>query len=327
ALPHVHLARRVPPAAARGQCRPAPDRHRPRARPGRRCALRCLRAQARCGGTRDRAPGRTVGFAGERAGWRSRQRAAAAAFARDQCARPAQAARSRLRQAAVAALADAARDRRRRGRTGRDRRQVRRIPRAPARGDRAPAAPRDHAHSRRLRLRAGTRPVRRSAAEARTRAPGNHRPGAAHPRRHARRHLPAARARRPAAAAAAAKGLSMRKLIAVVLLLAVAACGKDQDAAVVAADPKQPYTVHEWPIPAQAHSGQPDLALAPDGRVLLTWISRLPGRRPALMYVGMADNGHWYSSARSVVVGESLMASWANVPHIAQTPDGALWIQ
>lgn len=119
----------------------------------------------------------------------------------------------------------------------------------------------------------------------------------------------------------------MRKLIAVLLLLAVAACGKDQDAAAVAADPKQPYTVHEWPIPAQAHSGQPDLASAPDGRVLLTWISRLPGRRPALMYVGMADNGHWYSSARSVVVGESLMASWANVPHIAQTPDGALWIQ
>ena len=119
----------------------------------------------------------------------------------------------------------------------------------------------------------------------------------------------------------------MRKLIAVMLLLAVAACGKDQDPAAVVADPKQPYTVHEWPIPAQAHSGQPDLASAPDGRVLLTWISRLPGRRPALMYVGMADNGHWYSSARSVVVGESLMASWANVPHIAQTPDGALWIQ
>jgi hypothetical protein len=119
----------------------------------------------------------------------------------------------------------------------------------------------------------------------------------------------------------------MRKLIAVLLLLAVAACGKEPDAAAVVADPKQPYVVHEWPIPAQAHSGQPDLASAPDGRVLLTWISRLPGRRPALMYVGMADNGHWYSSARSVVVGESLMASWANVPHIAQTPDGALWIQ
>src|SRR3546814_116526 len=41
----------------------------------------------------------------------------------------------------------------------------------------------------------------------------------------------------------------------------------------------------------------------------------------------MAENGHWYSSARSGGVGESLMASWANVPHIAQTADGVLWIQ
>src|SRR5690606_12542129 len=215
----------------------------------------------------------------------------------------------------------------RRGRAGRDRRQVRRLPRAPARGDRAPAAPRDHAHSRRLRLRAGTRPVRRSAAEARARAPGNHRPGAAHPGRHAGRHLPVARPRIPVGAAAAAKGLPMRKLILLPFLLLLAACGKEPDAAVVVADPKQPYAVHEWPIPAQAHSGQPDLASAPDGRVLLTWISRLPGRRPALMYVGMAENGHLYSSARSVVVGDSLMASWANVPHIAQTADGALWVQ
>ncbi len=121
----------------------------------------------------------------------------------------------------------------------------------------------------------------------------------------------------------------MRKLIALPFLLVLAACGKDAGPAAdaAAADPTQPYAVHEWPIPAQAHSGQPDLALAPDGRVLLTWISRLPGRRPALMFVGMGENGRWYSSARSVVVGESLMASWANVPHVAQTPDGVLWIQ
>lgn len=121
----------------------------------------------------------------------------------------------------------------------------------------------------------------------------------------------------------------MRKLVLLLLPLALAACNRDAQAPAASAtiDPAAPYAVHEWPLPAQAGSGQPDLALAPDGRVLLTWISSIPGRRPALMYVGMAENGHWYSSARSVVVGDSLMVSWANVPHIAQTADGVLWIQ
>jgi tRNA uridine 5-carboxymethylaminomethyl modification enzyme len=50
ALPHVHQPRRVPPAAARGQRRPAPDRDRARAGPGGRRALggrRLLEPQAR----------------------------------------------------------------------------------------------------------------------------------------------------------------------------------------------------------------------------------------------------------------------------------------
>jgi hypothetical protein len=41
----------------------------------------------------------------------------------------------------------------------------------------------------------------------------------------------------------------------------------------------------------------------------------------------MADNGHWQSAPRTIAVGNSLMANWANVPHIAQTADGALWVQ
>jgi tRNA uridine 5-carboxymethylaminomethyl modification enzyme len=48
ALPHVHQPGRVPPAAARGQCRRPPDRAGPFAGPGGRCALGRLRPQARC---------------------------------------------------------------------------------------------------------------------------------------------------------------------------------------------------------------------------------------------------------------------------------------
>jgi hypothetical protein len=115
------------------------------------------------------------------------------------------------------------------------------------------------------------------------------------------------------------------------LALASAACQRTPPAAEPAAananTPAASYAVHDWPLPSTTGSGQPDLALTPDGRILLSWISSLPGRRNALQFVAMADNGHWQSAPRTVAVGNSLMANWANVPHIAQTADGALWVQ
>jgi hypothetical protein len=122
----------------------------------------------------------------------------------------------------------------------------------------------------------------------------------------------------------------MRKFAFLLLPLALAACHRDapQAAAQAAhADPAKPYAVHEWPLPAAAGSAQPDLAVTPDGRVLLAWINSLEGRRNALQFVAMSDNGHWQSSARTIVVGDSLMANWANTPRIAQTADGALWVE
>ena len=120
--------------------------------------------------------------------------------------------------------------------------------------------------------------------------------------------------------------------ILVLLALASAACQRTSPAtpaAVVAAaaTPTDSYAVHDWPLPSTIGSAQPDLALTPDGRVLLSWISSLSGRRNALQFVAMADNGHWQSAPRTIAVGNTLMANWANVPHIAQTADGALWVQ
>lgn len=122
----------------------------------------------------------------------------------------------------------------------------------------------------------------------------------------------------------------MRKLAFLLLPLAIMAChrgGPDAATPAAQADPARAYAVAEWPLPATVGSAQPDLATTPDGRLLLSWISRLEGRRNALQFVAMADDGHWQSAARTVVVGNTLMANWANTPHIAQTADGALWIQ
>lgn len=122
----------------------------------------------------------------------------------------------------------------------------------------------------------------------------------------------------------------MRKLAVLLLPLALAAChrgGPDAADRAAPVDPAKPYAVSEWPLPASIGSAQPDLATTPDGRLLLGWISRIEGRRNALQFVAMADNGHWQSAPRTIVVGNTLMANWANTPHIAQTADGALWVQ
>jgi hypothetical protein len=129
----------------------------------------------------------------------------------------------------------------------------------------------------------------------------------------------------------------MRKLAVLLLPLALAACHRGAPDAATAtaagatatapADLAGPYVVHEWPLPSSAGSAQPDLAATADGRLLLSWISSVEGRRNALQFVAMSEDGHWQSAPRTIVVGDSLMANWANTPHIAQTADGALWVQ
>jgi hypothetical protein len=121
----------------------------------------------------------------------------------------------------------------------------------------------------------------------------------------------------------------MRKFAVLLLPFALAACHHDAQApaGTAAIDPAKPYAAHDWPLPATIGSAQPGLAVTPDGRILLSWISSIAGRRNALQFVAMGANGRWQSDARTIAVGDSLMANWANTPHIAQTPDGAFWVQ
>ncbi len=83
-------------------------------------------------------------------------------------------------------------------------------------------------------------------------------------------------------------------------------------------------TIEAWPLPAMPGSAQPDLALAPDGRVLLSWINSASGRRPAFQFAEFYPDGHW-EGPRTVAVGRAMFANWADTPHIAATADRALW--
>ncbi len=108
-------------------------------------------------------------------------------------------------------------------------------------------------------------------------------------------------------------------LLALVLL---SACGETP------APPKPVITgelaIEAWPLPAMPGSAQPDLALAPDGRMLLSWINSVSGRRPAFQFAEFYPDGHW-EGPRTVAIGNSMFTNWADTPHIAATADRALW--
>lgn len=82
--------------------------------------------------------------------------------------------------------------------------------------------------------------------------------------------------------------------------------------------------IEAWPLPALPDTAQPDLALAPDGRMILSWISQSPGRRPALQISEYSPDRGW-DAVRTVAVGNSMMVNWADTPHVAATADRALW--
>ncbi len=116
-------------------------------------------------------------------------------------------------------------------------------------------------------------------------------------------------------------------------LLILAAAGCKPDAPAPAASQAAPaggvdatYTQQVWPLPAATGSAQPDLVATADGRLLLSWINAVPGRRNVLRFVALDQNGVWQSQPRTIVVGNSLIASWADTPHISATADGALWV-
>ena len=118
---------------------------------------------------------------------------------------------------------------------------------------------------------------------------------------------------------------NMRTSLRPVALLALAllsACGETP------APPKPAVAgdlaVEAWPLPTTPGSAQPDLVAAPDGRMLLSWINSGAGRRPAFQFAELYADGHW-EGPRTIAVGNSMFTNWADTPHIAATPDRALW--
>lgn len=110
-------------------------------------------------------------------------------------------------------------------------------------------------------------------------------------------------------------------------VLALAACKPAATDALPQPTANGDYRHAVWPLPAAAGSSSPDLSIAPDGRLLLSWINQTQGRRNALQFGSYTEKGGWQSQPRTVAIGHSLLANWADTPHLRGTPDGALWMQ
>lgn len=93
-------------------------------------------------------------------------------------------------------------------------------------------------------------------------------------------------------------------------------------------DMSAPSRVVEWALPATLPgSALPDLTVAPDGNLLLAWTNSQPGRRHILQFSRYDPVLlRWMHAPTTIAVGNSMFVNWADTPHIAATPDGALWV-
>jgi hypothetical protein len=80
--------------------------------------------------------------------------------------------------------------------------------------------------------------------------------------------------------------------------------------------------VRELPSPAGDGSGQPNLAVSPDGLVHLSWIKRIAENRFSLRYATKEGDG--WSAPRIIAEGSNWFVNWADFPSMIALPDGSL---
>lgn len=122
--------------------------------------------------------------------------------------------------------------------------------------------------------------------------------------------------------------MNARLVLALVAACAAAACQRpgEQPAAAVPTPDAAGFTTIDWPLPTPDGATQPDLVVAPNGSLLLSWVRPMGGRN-ALQYAAYQGDERWESAPKTIAVGSSLSANWANTQHILMTEDGALWAQ
>lgn len=115
--------------------------------------------------------------------------------------------------------------------------------------------------------------------------------------------------------------------VATIVLLLLPACKRPSvEAPAATGDPAtapRVYARQDWPLPASSLAAQPDLIVASDGRLLLSWIE--PQHEGHALKLATADVAGTWQPTQTIATGTTWFVNWADTPHIAVTDDGALW--
>lgn len=84
-------------------------------------------------------------------------------------------------------------------------------------------------------------------------------------------------------------------------------------------------SVSEWSLPAPVDSAQPNLTVAPDGDLLLSWVERRSDGGHRLVFARQASPASGWSKPKVIAQGKRWFVNWADFPALQALPDGSLW--
>ena len=95
-------------------------------------------------------------------------------------------------------------------------------------------------------------------------------------------------------------------------------------------DAVHPVTISAIPSPTGPDAAEPFVALAPDGRVVMSWLERAADSSVALRFAMLDSSRQVWSEPREILRRTDLFVNWADFPSVVPLADGRLlahWLQ
>lgn len=119
--------------------------------------------------------------------------------------------------------------------------------------------------------------------------------------------------------------MSIRVAFSIIACLFLTAC--DRPAADPPTQPVQAPRITSWNLPTAPGAASPDLRIAPDGRLLLSWLQADGQDAHRFLFSAANNQGDWAFAPRVIADKRPFFANWADTPHLIATGDGSLWAQ